>query len=205
MRSPAPSSRGNAATVTAAATAAAAVRRSGASRTRSRPNNERVFLMAVLVLGLVICSVNVLYILHLTHQQDEYTVMNNNNHHVVSRQHHHDNNNDDDDPTAGKERILQILQEAGITDISQEQLRKLPTWDDVVSLYGDGPKIVGLETSCESFRSTVSPSERLIGVAGTFNSGTNLLAELLIANCRISTRQAKYGKRSHGIRWQGEQ
>ena len=38
---------------------------------------------------------------------------------------------------------------------------------------------------------------------GTFNTGTNLLAELMIQNCQITERMIANGAQSKGIRWQG--
>jgi hypothetical protein len=103
--------------------------------------------------------------------------------------------------------ILQLLQTAGydynnnsLTDLDRQ---KLPRWSDITELYGDGPRIVGLETHCavggasqlgEGIRSSVP---RVLAVAGTFNSGTNLLAELVAANCPVGTfllPQVPWGK-----------
>jgi hypothetical protein len=72
-------------------------------------------------------------------------------------------------------------------------------------LYGTYPRIYGLEEeedSCRTFQTAVDPSEAFIAPAGTFNSGTNLLAELLIANCHLPARQKKYGPQNAGVRWQ---
>jgi hypothetical protein len=69
------------------------------------------------------------------------------------------------------------------------------------SLYGPEPVIHGLNT-CASFRDSSDPADHFLGVAGTFNSGTNLLSELLIHNCHMTARMAKYGPINEGIRWQ---
>ena len=69
------------------------------------------------------------------------------------------------------------------------------------SLYGPEPVIYGLDT-CVPFRESSDPADHFLGVAGTFNTGTNLLSELLIHNCHIPARMAKYGARNEGIRWQ---
>lgn len=68
-------------------------------------------------------------------------------------------------------------------------------------LYGDKPIMYGLDT-CKSFQTASDPSEHFLAVAGTFNSGTNLLSELLIQNCHMPARMAKYGSVHEGIRWQ---
>jgi hypothetical protein len=110
--------------------------------------------------------------------------------------------NDKNDASQGKEQLLNMLREAGIYDISLETLQQLPTWDQVVTLYGDSPKIVGLDT-CDTFQSTIDPTEALLGVAGPFNSGTNLLAELLGANCVLQGRRQKSPHHhGNGVRWQ---
>jgi hypothetical protein len=70
------------------------------------------------------------------------------------------------------------------------------------SLYGSEPRIIGLET-CEEFQQNRGdPSEHLVGIAGTFNTGTNLMSELLIHNCYLPKRIVKHGIKSRGIRWQ---
>lgn len=97
--------------------------------------------------------------------------------------------------------ILQILKEAGIDDIDNETLAILPTWKEVTRLYGLKPRIYGLD-SCESFRKHSESAEHFLGVAGNFNSGTNLLSELLIHNCLMTERMEKYGPQNKGIRWQ---
>ena len=106
-----------------------------------------------------------------------------------------------------KERIYEILHQAGINvqnnDLNQETIDSLPTWKMITELFGPGPRIVGLER-CEEFRSNTDPTIRFFGIAGTFNSGTNLLSELMIQNCQITERMLVYGNKSKGIRWQGK-
>ena len=105
--------------------------------------------------------------------------------------------------TMGKEPILQLLRDAGVADdLDAETLASLPSWEEVTALYGPAPVLHGLET-CATFRASGrDPGEHLLGVAGTFNTGTNLLAELLIHNCEMPARMAKYGAINKGIRWQ---
>lgn len=100
-----------------------------------------------------------------------------------------------------KEPILNILREAGIPDIEDEKLRDLPTWTQVTRLYGDSPKIYGLDT-CHEFQQHSDAAEHFVGTAGTFNSGTNLMSEYLIHNCQMTKRMEKYGVKNKGIRWQ---
>lgn len=99
--------------------------------------------------------------------------------------------------------ILKILHQAGlnIDDFDQEIIDDLPTWTQVQSLYGTGPILIGLE-KCKEFVASTDPTVRFFGVAGTFNSGTNLVAELLTKNCQITERMLVYGNESRGVRWQ---
>ncbi|KAL7563940.1 hypothetical protein ACA910_017555 [Epithemia clementina (nom. ined.)] len=88
----------------------------------------------------------------------------------------------------------------GATSLLQ-QLNQLPTWEYLVQEYGEQPRIIGLET-CAQFRNQPYPTEHMVSVAGTFNSGTNLLAQLLWDNCYMVARVRKYGPTTRGMRWQ---
>ena len=101
------------------------------------------------------------------------------------------------------ERITAILQAANI-EVDDETVSQLPSWDDAVSLYGENPIIYGLDT-CEKYRQTVKPEDRMIGPAGIFNTGTNLLFQLMKDNCDI--KEAKHStthkeQKQNGMRWQ---
>jgi hypothetical protein len=102
--------------------------------------------------------------------------------------------------------ILDLIREAGITFDPVEDadvLEELPDWDDVVRMYGSKPVLYGInEGNCQRFQQQSEQGEHLLGVAGTFNSGTNLMAELLIHNCMMPERIKKYGRKNVGIRWQ---
>lgn len=100
-----------------------------------------------------------------------------------------------------KEPLLKIIRDAGITDISNETVRELPTWTQVTTLYGDHPRIYGLD-QCAVFQNHSDAAEHFVSTAGPFNSGTNLMAELLIHNCHMSARMKKYGTQNQGVRWQ---
>jgi hypothetical protein len=114
--------------------------------------------------------------------------------------------NADSDPLADKEPILKLIRDAGISYdpvADADLIKELPTWSDVVNLYGPEPVIYGLnEGNCEKFQEHSDKGEHFIGTAGTFNSGTNLMSELLLANCLMPERMKKYGQKSRGIRWQ---
>ena len=100
------------------------------------------------------------------------------------------------------ERLMRILRHVGIqnaSQLSEDDRRLLPTWDEVVDRVGnDGPRILGLET-CKAYRSQVSSQKRMLGVAGPFNSGTHLLHELLMNNCMYVSRIKKGKKKNEGV------
>lgn len=110
------------------------------------------------------------------------------------------------DILADREPILKMIRDAGITFDpikDADLLEKLPKWSDVVEMYGPEPVIYGMnEGNCERFQAQTDKGDHLIGTAGTFNSGTNLMSELLLANCVMPERVKKHGQKSRGIRWQ---
>ena len=109
------------------------------------------------------------------------------------------------------DHIVKILTAANV-EIDEVLAEQLPTWDDIVSMYGEKPVIHGLDT-CQTYRDTVKPENRMLGPAGMFNTGTNLLFELMKVNCNIV--EARFAKnvdpalpilyrepRRNGMRWQ---
>jgi hypothetical protein len=105
---------------------------------------------------------------------------------------------------ADKKPILDLLARAGIKVDPEEDkdlIQELPTWSEVVELYGPKPVIYGLE-ECDRFQHRSDPADHFVSTAGTFNTGTNLMAELLIANCHMQARMDKYGSQNRGVRWQ---
>lgn len=98
---------------------------------------------------------------------------------------------------AERRPLLDLLADAGVVEIDDESLAKLPKWSSITDLYGvNGPLIYGLDT-CERFRSTIGPAEASMGVAGLFNTGTNPMNMYLEANCRMpnNTKEAHGGMR----------
>jgi hypothetical protein len=172
------------------------------SRTRLGDVKPRILAVFVMGTGLALCLVNAFYLLHMVDEEESPTTpLSQSTITVESASNSKRKETDHDDSQhGGKERLLKMLQEAGFDHVSPETLGRLPTWDQVVTLYGDSPKIVGLDT-CPTFQSTIDPMEGLLGVAGPFNSGTNLLAELLRANCVLEQRH-RHDPDSNGIRWQ---
>jgi len=109
----------------------------------------------------------------------------------------------DEEVDEDKDEIFEILEQAGVhrSKLDKETRQKLPTWTMVQETYGTEPQIYGLER-CSDFKANVEPSVSFLGIAGPFNSGTNLLAELLIKNCQIKERMEVFGEVQKGIRWQ---
>jgi len=101
--------------------------------------------------------------------------------------------------------IINLLLQAGIVpsigDMDLEMLDALPNWQDVVDLYGDKPVYRGLD-QCEKFRNSGNDFDHFVSVAGTFNTGTNLMSDLLHYNCHMPARMKKFGKANRGVRWQ---
>jgi hypothetical protein len=111
---------------------------------------------------------------------------------------------------AEKEPILRILRQAGVDtdELEKSVYDQLPTWSQVQALFGTEPVIYGMgnndddDSHCAAFRNSTDPTIRFFGIAGMFNSGTNLLASLMSQNCQITERMLVYGEKSKGVRWQ---
>ncbi|KAL3906264.1 MAG: hypothetical protein SGARI_004080 [Bacillariaceae sp.] len=87
----------------------------------------------------------------------------------------------------GRERLVDIIYEAGIEEIDIPSILSLPTWSSVSKLYGDGPVVIGLER-CQEFRTNEDrfPTwDASLGTAGLFNTGTNPFAMYLEQNCKM--------------------
>ena len=112
------------------------------------------------------------------------------------KHHHHEMLSVEKDPTVQVTKtdeelgpILDILRHADINDTTIDSIRgTLPTWEQVTKRYGEEPIIYGLET-CPKFNDDTPLKKRLLGPAGPFNSGTNLLWAVLRENCRIAGRK----------------
>ena len=98
----------------------------------------------------------------------------------------------------GREKLVDILHDAGVEDMDIASIMSLPMWETVQRLYGDGPVLVGLDT-CERFRETIPVNDASIGIAGMFNTGTNPFNMYLEANCIMPQNK----REAHGgMRWQ---
>ena len=180
-------------------------RRRTEGRSPEERNEQGSIIWTILLIGLTLCLADVAYILsYVDNQQDGGIDTFKSNQSPVWQI---DQMNQQPVPASrkelmqGKERILKIMIDAGIHNLDDETLAELPTWKQVVDLYGPTPRIYGLD-QCEAFQKHSPSYEHFVSTAGTFNSGTNLMAELLIANCHMHDRMAKYGVKNRGVRWQ---
>jgi hypothetical protein len=107
-------------------------------------------------------------------------------------------------PDQDRAYVLAIFRDAGIV-LDDESMAALPSWSSIKEYIGDAPTIFGLD-SCSRFQSIMPAVERNLGCSGMFNTGTNLVTQLLKENCKIPERVALYGinatREAHGIRWQ---
>lgn len=104
----------------------------------------------------------------------------------------------------GREKLVSMLLEMYIdpTQIEDSMWEQVPVWDEIAKVRGSHPVIHGLD-ECDAYRDKVTPLDRRVGIAGMFNTGTNLLAILLQHNCAIPERVEKMGrKKGHGMEWQ---
>jgi hypothetical protein len=178
-------------------------------------------VVVVLLIGVLLALLNVFYIIkHLDESSstDEVipttTSLAEIQSHSVDNSHDKNNNSnsnknkniDSNNPIAGREEIIKIITDAGISFDPVEDsdlIEELPLWSEVTEMYGTKPVLHGFnEGNCQRFQASSDPGEHFLGTAGTFNTGTNLMSELLIANCMMPKRMKKYGKTSRGVRWQ---
>ena len=73
--------------------------------------------------------------------------------------------------------VIDYFRMAGV-ELDKDSIKSLPTWSQIESLIGKKPVFRGLET-CPTFRQNVPPLSRMLGSAGMFNSGTNLVTRLM--------------------------
>lgn len=86
------------------------------------------------------------------------------------------------------ERIANILKSANV-EVDEETASQLPTWATVVEMYGEEPIIYGLET-CEPYRQSVKPEDRMTGPAGIFNTGFVLIVDFWHPDLTEAEREA---------------
>eukprot|EP00536_Pseudo-nitzschia_multiseries_P017225 jgi/Psemu1/49916/gm1.49916_g len=175
-------------------------RRMRNSRT-SRITVERIVLLVVVLMAALLVVVNVSVMVKHTRQTQTHnteTSRGDGDGDGGGDVNGHENGNSMIE-TDGKidEKLLRILRHVGIYNSSQlteEELSLLPTWEQVVDKFGDnGPVIRGLDT-CSAYRAKVPAKKRKLGVAGPFNSGTHFLHEILANNCQGLDGVKKPGK-----------
>mmetsp|Transcript_22489 Transcript_22489/g.46858 ORF Transcript_22489/g.46858 Transcript_22489/m.46858 type:complete len:490 (-) Transcript_22489:1133-2602(-) len=106
----------------------------------------------------------------------------------------------------GRARVVELLQQAGVESLTREQIQQLPTWQQVLDLYGPAPRLYTEKGACTTYQARVPPTRRMVGAAGMFSTGTNLVTTLLKKNCQILERVELFGvnatREQHGMRWQ---
>lgn len=82
----------------------------------------------------------------------------------------------------GKERLVEILLKAQ-GRVTKNECSALPSWEEVAQLYGEEPRIYGMET-CQHFQKTLQERNATakVQVAGLFNTGTNAFAQAIHIN-----------------------
>lgn len=103
-----------------------------------------------------------------------------------------------EEASVGREPLLAILRDAGVTEMDAASISSLPLWQQVLDLYGEGPVVYGLDT-CQAFRENIPVEDASIGTAGLFNTGTNPFAMYLSANCMMPNNTHD---KFRGMRWQ---
>jgi hypothetical protein len=123
-----------------------------------------------------------------------------------------------------EDAVLDFLTRKVNLTLSASQIRSLPKQKQIDALYGTDPIVIHHDLSasdgkardlCQVYRDSVPEANRMLGVAGMFSTGTNLVTRLLKQNCYIPARLQKYGgdtnvtealktlsRESLGIRWQ---
>lgn len=171
---------------------------------RKKSKRKTISWWKTLTVGLIVCWLDAIYILyHLEGSTVEKSLPSTNTSTAVPPMSPPRQITPDGIATGSQDRIYELLKDAGIdvNSLSQELRDELPTWQQVSELYGSDPIFVGLER-CADFRAHSDPPEHFVSTAGTFNTGTNLMAELLIKNCHMPARMEKYGAVNRGVRWQ---
>jgi hypothetical protein len=126
-----------------------------------------------------------------------------------------------DNGCQGKERLLEMLggddlELDAYNNISRQTTREvlcnlLPTWEEVSSLYGDKPKIIGLDT-CKQYRAMLRTYNNkrnnkqlkaypMPRVAGLENVGSNAFAETLADNLQRNPTIRSDHSRAYNVPW----
>lgn len=77
-------------------------------------------------------------------------------------------------------RSLEEILERAKVEVTEEIKKELPPREDILSMYGSKPIIMGLDR-CETFRNTIAKGDGFIGPAGMFNTVRGLV--IMITTC----------------------
>ncbi len=77
-------------------------------------------------------------------------------------------------------RSLEEILERAKVEVTEEIKKELPPREDILSMYGSKPIIMGLDR-CETFRNTIVKGDGFIGPAGMFNTVRGLV--IMITTC----------------------
>jgi hypothetical protein len=115
-----------------------------------------------------------------------------------------------DEALIDRRPILDVLHRFGL-NVTLPVLQRLPTWSQVVRLYGDQPVVwepneidvagkgsTTSSSSCAAFRQRVAVQHRYVGVAGQMNTGTNALSKYLTQNIYLA---GQLDTKTRGVLW----
>lgn len=128
----------------------------------------------ILAIASAINIITITYFHHTYHPHDVFQIMN------------------DGIDISGKEEILSILKKSGV-EITNDLIERMPTLHNFTSMYGSSIKIIGLDT-CKDFQNNISPLQSFVSPAGVYNTGTNLIYQLMKEHCVIQERVDAYDK-----------
>ena len=164
-------------------------------RERRGSVEKKIFSPVVFVLlsGVLLSLLDILYIMkHLDESSPEVIstiTLGGIQSHNTDKNNNSNNINSIHNVLAGREPIIKLITDAGISFDpvkDADLIEELPLWSEVTDMYGTGPVLFGLdEGNCQRFQTQSDQGDHFLGTAGTFNTGTNLLSELLIANCMM--------------------
>ncbi|GKY91834.1 hypothetical protein MPSEU_000155000 [Mayamaea pseudoterrestris] len=194
-------------------------RQSKAAQQASAPFESNTLLWTFLLVGLAFCGLDIIYIVHYVMRNDRFDIGTDDLRSLIGGDegimHEEFDISKITNPKIAeilaeihadpdKQPVLQLLLDARVdlNEIDPSKLLQIPKWSDVTAVYGSEPVFVGLETCLAFQNNAIDPAEHFVTTAGTFNTGTNLLSELLIGNCRMTERIKKYGPSQRGVRWQ---
>lgn len=159
-------------------------------------SSPAVILLAV---GIVFCLLDVVFIANYIHSAGQQLQQQDTSEHRIPHGTSQSLTIPEWNSVQDKTPIVKLVQEATGTHPDVSTIQSLPNVQQVANMYGRDIQIWGLD-SCNRFQNSGNPVDHFISTAGTFNTGTNLMAELLIANCYMPKRRA--ANQGDGVRWQ---